>query len=871
MELKKYQKQVIADLSHYMTLLQKTQNISKAYEVYWAEKGIPVGVNKDDILPYQEIISNVPDLCFKVPTGGGKTFLACHAIKTIFDRLPPEKMKVVVWLVPSDAILSQTIKALKDTSHPYRQQLDIDFGSKVAVYSKDELLNGQNFNIPTISAQLSVFVLSYDSFRGREGSKAKRENSNLMEFHKVLGKPEHSIKDADTTALLQIINQLSPLVIVDESHHARSKLSIEMLENFNPCFVLDLTATPLKKSNIISFVDAIQLKKENMVKLPVVVYNRHNQSDVIRDAIDARRNLERLAKEEQTKSGYYIRPIVLFQAQPKTTGNKTDYNKLKEKLKETGIPDSHIAIKTADINELNNINLMSPDCEIRYIITVNALKEGWDCPFAYILAALANKTSKVDVEQILGRILRQPYTHEFQNYALNMSYVLTSSNDFDNTLSSVVKSLQGIGFTEHDCRVAEDTMEKSPVLSGKQITGKDMLPQNVSEKQQNDFDFRPTEIKQQLESRRAQEQTLNFFGKAKKVQEQYKDDMDKNNDDIFSNVPEEVKGKMKLDIMKPEFQQEALSLTIPQFFHIVPKMLLEPSGKAFLTESALEETFSLRGKPYDIDFSMTDIEMAEVDITEGENNKPRAYKMNLSDQKYMREHLSSFPSEKQKKICEDIIYNQLNKSNILNSGELRHYLSDIIDGMDKDTLYAMKKAPLVFAQKIKHYIKDMLNKHAEKQFMQWLETGEIVCEPSYHLTKSIALLHSNDSYKGSLYDAEEEADGFEKKMMFELSGAENLKWWHRNIAASKKGFCINGFRNHYPDFIVMTKSGKILMIETKGDHLENHESRQRLKLGRAWQEKAGNQYRYYMVFESKDLGWNGAYPFSQFIKLLPNF
>ena len=68
----------------------------------------------------------------------------------------------------------------------------------------------------------------------------------------------------------------------------------------------------------------------------------------------------------------------------------------------TGIPAEHIAIRTADVNELKNVDLLSPDCPVRYIITVNALKEGWDCPFAYILASLANKTSQVDVSRFWG-------------------------------------------------------------------------------------------------------------------------------------------------------------------------------------------------------------------------------------------------------------------------------------------------------------------------------------------------------------------------------------------------------------------------------------------------------------------------------------
>lgn len=404
MELKSYQKKVIADLTRYLELLNETKSDAAAFRLFWQEKSAPA------LGRYQNVIPGVPNLCFKVPTGGGKTFIACNAVRPIFDALPATKTKEVVWLVPSDAILTQTAKALKDTSHPYRQKIDVDFGGRVEVYTKQELLNGQNFNPTTVTEQLSVMVLSYDSFRGRgkEVLKAYQENSNLAEFAKVLGKPDSPIEKADETALFQIINQLNPLVIVDESHHVRSELSLEMLENFNPCFVLDLTATPKKESNIISYVDAVQLKNEHMVKLPVIVYNRDSQSEVLIDAIDLRNKLEEIASAEYTKTGKYIRPIALFQAQPKGKEDATTFEKLRDKLVDAGIPAEQIAIRTADVNELKNTDLMSPNCPIRYIITVNALKEGWDCPFAYILASLANKTSQVDVEQILGRILRLP-------------------------------------------------------------------------------------------------------------------------------------------------------------------------------------------------------------------------------------------------------------------------------------------------------------------------------------------------------------------------------------------------------------------------------------------------------------------------------
>ena len=420
MELKTYQRQVIADLNRYLELLGETKDYIASFCLFWQEKSVPtLGI-------YQDVLPGVPNLCFKVPTGGGKTFLACNAVRP---------------MVPADAILTQTVKALKDPRHPYRQKIDVDFGGRVEVYTKQELLNGQNFNPTSVTEQLSIMVLSYDSFRGRgkEGLKAYQENSNLAAFAKVLGAPENPIEKADETALFQVINQLNPLVVVDESHHARSELSIEMLANFNPCFVLDLTATPKKRSNIISYVDAVQLKAEHMVKLPVIVYNRDSQAEVLMDTIDLRDKLEEIAAAEYQNGGKYIRPIALFQAQPKGKEDATTFEKLRAELMNTGIPAEHIAIRTADVNELKNVDLLSPDCPVRYIITVNALKEGWDCPFAYILASLANKTSQVDVEQILGRILRLPYTVEHRAKALNMSYVLTSSNDFNDTVQQIIR------------------------------------------------------------------------------------------------------------------------------------------------------------------------------------------------------------------------------------------------------------------------------------------------------------------------------------------------------------------------------------------------------------------------------------------------
>ena len=869
MELKSYQKKVIADLTRYLELLNETQNYMTAFEQFWREKSAPA------LGRYQNVIPGVPNLCFKVPTGGGKTFIACNAVRPIFDALPATKTKAVVWLVPSDAILTQTAKALKDTSHPYRQKIDVDFGGRVEVYTKQELLNGQNFNPTAVTEQLSVMVLSYDSFRGRgkEGLKAYQENSNLAAFAKVLGKPDSPIEKADETALFQIINQLNPLVIVDESHHARSELSLEMLENFNPCFVLDLTATPKKESNIISYVDAVQLKNEHMVKLPVIVYNRDSQSEVLIDAIDLRNKLEEIASAEHAKTGKYIRPIALFQAQPKGKEDATTFEKLRDKLVDKGIPAEQIAIRTADVNELKNTDLMSPSCPIRYIITVNALKEGWDCPFAYILASLANKTSQVDVEQILGRILRLPHTSQHTQSALNMSYVLTSSNDFNNTVAHIVKGLNSAGFSDKDYRIGEPAKPKVPEQTAEQITLPD--PQGASEPESAEDDFAwldDKSIDTELERRKEQAKTPEITPKADtmldaaaEVEKAYTDAIQQTgNDPVMDNLPWEVRDKVKSFQVNPQFREDIETLQIPQFFLKVEQSLFTGGSFELLDKEMLADGFTLKGKAYDIDFAAADDEIREIDVREQDGGLPKVFKMESAEQRYFKEWFNNLPPESRVRQCKEMMFNQLNKLNMVDAAELKAYIDRIVNDMDKAQLAAMEKAPLGYAAKIRAKIETLLESHYRENFERWLETERIVCKPYFRLRPSIHPATYTDIYARSLYAAEDgDMNKLEQKLIVELTALPNVRWWHRNIA--RQDFAINGFIKHYPDILIMTQSGKLICAETKGEHLKNDDSREKIALGQAWRTAAGKNFRYYMVFENEENLLPGAVSMSQFI------
>lgn len=882
MELKNYQIQVIRDLERFLELLIEKQSISSAYSTLWNEKGVNVGI--DGMPPYNSELAGVPQVCFKVPTGGGKTFLAANAIKPIFDSMPHIHPKAVVWLVPSDAILTQTYRTLTDKNHDYRKKIDVDFGNKVEIYSKQQLLNGQNFNPTSVSDNLSVFVLSYDSFRTskKDGRKAYQENGSLLPFVRFKQDSGSLLEDTDETALIQVIRKLNPVVIVDESHHATSKLSKEMLQNFNPSFVLDLTATPKKGSNIISFVDARQLKTENMVKLPVIVYNRKSQEDVFVSAISLRRKLENEAVEEQKNGGRYIRPIVLFQAQPRTNDDSTTYDKIKHTLIDMGIPESEIAIKTADRDELKNIDLSSNDCSIRYIITVNALKEGWDCPFAYILATVANRTSSIDVEQILGRILRLPNTRKNEREVLNLSYVITSSNAFYATLDKVVAGLNAAGFTSKDYRI-DDYVEQDtefPVEQVGNIQTELKLDNDVTDDTNNvsdEIDYLNVDfVREQIspfvnnENMESQSQSevndtvTDMLDHAITHNELYWNDFEETEE--YVPVPPEVGNKMKHYKVNRLYASEAGQLEIPQFMIETGRSLFSEHKHQVLTKENLYAGFSLLDKDTVIDFDSIDSEIARIDIDDSDA-MPKAWKLQGFDSQNVKQWFDEQPSDRKMRLCKDMIIKKLSKNNAVNDRDLEVYVDRIIQNLTEDQLTDMEQTPGIYVLKINKKVNSLLNEYAKKMFYEWVEQDKISCQPSYKLPKEISPTETIASIPKSLYNEEEKFDTeYERKVVMELSSLNNIKWWHRNMA--RKGFAINGAVNAYPDLMVRTESGKLLLIETKGDQLENSESKEKAETGAKWAEMAGRMYKYYMVFETKNPGYNGAYSYEEFMRIV---
>lgn len=868
MELKNYQKKAIRDVISYLEILNQDNNLFTAWKHYWERKDIRIGLG--GVPNYNNAIPGVPHICMKVPTGGGKTLMACAAVKPIMNFMPPDKPQVVVWLVPSNAILSQTIRTLSDVSHPYRQQLDRDFGGRVGVYTKDMLLSGQSFSPDTVRDMLTVCILSYDSLRvdsrKKDVRKVYQENGNLYPFTKHFQDSSILLENTPDTALIQVLRQLSPVVIVDESHNAGSDLSIEMLNNLNPSFVLDLTATPRTNSNIISYVDARELKNENMVKLPVVVYNRTSRQSVIQDAIQLRGSLERQAQAEEAASGSYIRPIVLFQAQPKTGDDSETFDKIRDMLVDMGIPSNEIAIKTSKVDELQNIDLLSRDCPIRYIITVNALKEGWDCPFAYILASLANKTSPVDVEQILGRILRQPYAKQHKAPLLNMSYVFTCSSDFRATLENIVHGLNRAGFSRKDFRVGESEEQAPTQAQEVPPIQENLLDLTVAETEDSFADIAPGEVRAVLDESKntPAPPVLQMEREATRLSEEYSLEVQKTANDGF--IGGELGEMVRQYAIQPRFADEIQEMRIPQFFLRTTPSLFE-GEYVLLSPEALSDGFSLKEQDARISFELATGEMYQVDIQKEGEAIPKYKKVSREASDYIREFLATVPPERKIQHCIDMICHQINRNDRYATTEVKEYVRRIVSGMTEDELTAMETAIPVYARKIQKKLEALEDAYREQRFLHLLDSGKIICQPSYILPKVITPADAIDSIPSSLYEAEKnDMNRFEFDLINSIVGLSNIQWWHRII--ERKGFRLNGFINHYPDFMVMTKSGFLVLIEAKGDYLANDDSKAKLLLGRKWQSLAGNQYRYFMVFQDKDMKIDGAYTLDGFINVM---
>ena len=448
MNLKNYQRETLDVLRRYFEATQ-FKSPELAYAEVASTRDIRLRLGRDYGYANPAGLERVPTVCIKVPTGGGKTILAAHALKLI-AAAQGRDFPLVLWFAPSDAIRRQTAEALKRPAHPYRRELDAAFGGHVRVFDLDEraILAPED-----LARNLCLVVSTTQAFVHKETNRYNvyRHSEDFeRHFGGIPLEPGMEAQDDDPAkpkfSFANLVLHHHPVVIIDEAHHMVTDLSKAALARLAPSAVMGLTATPDRNNNTVYAVYAEELFREEMVKLPIeLTEHRGSWEDAVAAALAKRRELAEDAAKEAAAGGGFVHPILLFQATSKT--GPVPVERLKTYLVETlKIPEGEIRVATGEQKELDDIDVMSPACGVHYIITVQALKEGWDCPFAYVFCSLANVGSSTDTIQLLGRVMRMPYARRRKTRSLNRAYAHVMSAEFGAAARELTEGLKAKGF-----------------------------------------------------------------------------------------------------------------------------------------------------------------------------------------------------------------------------------------------------------------------------------------------------------------------------------------------------------------------------------------------------------------------------------------
>lgn len=490
MFLKNYQQKVVKALKDFFTTADaKKANLTTALKALpidmqaqfksgfdWVKLAFnDTGVVYNDVNAKTGLGETYPRFVIKVPTGGGKTLLATEAIREYQNLFAKCKTGLVVWIVPSEIIYSQTIQKLKDRSNPLRQLIDQSSGGNTIVIEKGQKLTQADLDNNLVI--LFVMIQSVSRANSRDALKVFQDSGgydtffpadNRYDLHKELlkkfpnldtfeGTDVNSLMPQVRTSLGNAIRITQPLILIDEIHKVFSPQARSTINNLNPSMVIGFSATPKPEMNVLVSITGLELKEEEMVKLdlhinPPTSKVENDWKAMVKEVVAHRKKLEKKAIELRTEKGTYIRPIALFQVErtgrDQRTGDYVHSLDVRDELLELGISADEIAIKTSSQNDIEDVDLLSRNVSIRYIITRDALREGWDCSYAYILGIIPNVGSNTGITQLVGRVLRQPYAKKTGVKELDESYVYYVKGGVQEMLLKVTDGFKSEGLED---------------------------------------------------------------------------------------------------------------------------------------------------------------------------------------------------------------------------------------------------------------------------------------------------------------------------------------------------------------------------------------------------------------------------------------
>ncbi len=859
MKLKQYQTDTLDTLRRFF----EQARIAGPKNAYAAvtrdpEQAARLGGYAGSYTPLAEL-PGVPYICLRLPTGGGKTILAAHAVGVARDAWIEKDFPLVLWLVPSTTIRQQTVDALKNPQHPYRQALNEIFSGRVRIFDIGDFTHIRPHDLRD---HCCIVIGTIQTLRvsNTEGRKVYAHNEEMEPHFSAL--PQNSASSLPGLEKLNdgkikfsfanLLHLHRPLMIVDEAHNAVTGLTREMQARVNPCAIIELTATPRDKkgrllSNILHSVTAQELKNEDMIKLPIMLSEHHAWQNAVNGAIAGRASLAETAKNDRD----YIRPIVLFQAQSKNQEVTVEMLK-KYLIEDEQIPESAIAVATGDQRELDGINLFDRACPIEYIITIKALKEGWDCPFAYIFCSVARIQSALDVEQLLGRVLRMPYAKRRRATELNKAYAYLSEPAFGAAARSLVDKLVAMGFEEDEAR---DNIE--PVQQG--FNDPDGLF-NQPNKPKPTFKHTVSVTPETLAAIKKKS------GGAVAVQE-----TEKGQSEITITGPvTDVVEKTILETL-PQSERNGFSEAVSQY-RLTVKDTLSPAeqGKSFKVPRLMSE---IQGS---LEFADTDVFMEFHDwslldhlphMDEGEfsiRETARSFEIDIDGKKVSYHYVNQ-----EEQLILDIgaegwtpevlvlwLDRQVRQPDIHQSALLK-WLRDLVGHLVTHRgihIAALMRCKFLLARKLRDKIATIRQKERDKVYQRYLFTPEAKVQVSFDTAFSFRhdLYFDQRWYRGRwkpgkhflgpdhvpAFDGAD--DGEERQCAEVIDSLPGLTYWIRNVARHQNAFWLPTARDKfYPDFVARMDDDRLLVAEYKGAHIaESADTAEKRTIGALWEKES---------------------------------
>lgn len=821
---------------------------------------------------YQPVFDDVPCVCLRIPTGGGKTVLAAHAVALAGKAVLDSDSPIALWLTPSDTIRSQTLDALSNARHPYRQALAHYFGDRVQVCDLESL---QTISPHDVGKACIVVVATIQSFNVTDTAKR-----NVYSFFEELA-PHFDNLPANLTANLEKVTEADlqnqqyltaadigrvkyslanwlhlrqPVVIVDEAHNNRTDRFFKTLGRLNPSCVVELTATPVAGNNVLYHVSAQELKTEQMIKLPIVLAEHpEGWQECLRDAVLTRDGLELTAQKETD----YIRPIVLVQAAPK--GNEATVDVVRQHLiEQENIPENQIAVATGSQKELEGINLFERSCQIRYVITVEALKEGWDCSFAYVLASLQSVRSAKDVEQLLGRVLRMPYAKQRQQDALNKAYAHIVAENFAEAAATLKdRMVQNMGFERLETGALIIPQQSLPLTGGQggSTPVAPVIPDcHIEVPQMPDTQHWPEEIKAAVQIRATtQGATILLKGNVDS------DTLAQAEAFISKTLPEKARIAVKEQFDAHRAVRQALRAPaqLGLNFALIPQLCLQLDGYLEIVE---KETLSSIG---DWDLLDQPVQLAGFTIRESINS----FEIDVNGQQVKYRHIDAQQlklNDVVSHVSEQDLVRWLDlevRKPYVSQLQLQAYLVKMLSHLIHDrglTLTALVRARFQLAQAVSREIERLRQLAMEKGFQGRLFEMSVSPADSsvyYSFEFQAGMYPARQCYQGSyefskhfypvIHDLREKTGAGKIAEEFQCAQAIDVhpmvKQWVRNIERQEKhSFWLPTSSDYfYPDFVAELTDGRVLAVEYKGEpYKTNDDSREKKQVGDRWEKSS---------------------------------